>query len=350
MKPIRLLILGTGGMANTHAMNFATMTGVALVAAVDVDLVRVQAFALRHAIPNTFTSLEEAIAWGQFDAVANVTPDKIHYPTTLKLLAAGKHVLCEKPLAEDYAKADEMAAAAEKSGLVTMVNLTYRNVAEIQKARRLVLAGEIGTLRHIEASYLQSWLVSKAWGDWATESQWLWRLSTKHGSNGVLGDVGIHILDFAGYGAASDIEHVFARLKTFDKAPGNRIGEYHLDANDSFTMTAEFANGAMGVIHASRWATGHLNELRLRMHGDKGAIEVIHTPDGSTLRVCLGEDIEKGLWKDIDAGTVLTNYQRFIDAIRAGKTEEPGFRHAADLQKILDLALLTEKERRELAV
>lgn len=350
MKPIRLLVLGTGGMANTHAMNFATMTGVALVAAVDVDLVRVQAFALRHAIPNTFTSLEEAIAWGEFDAVANVTPDKIHYPTTLKLLAAGKHVLCEKPLAEDYAKADEMAAAAEKSGLVTMVNLTYRNVAEIQKARRMVLAGEIGTLRHIEASYLQSWLVSKAWGDWATESQWLWRLSTRHGSNGVLGDVGIHILDFAGYGAASDIEHVFARLKTFDKAPGNRIGEYDLDANDSFTMTAEFANGAMGVIHASRWATGHLNELRLRMHGDKGAVEVIHTPDGSTLRACLGEDIEKGIWKDIDAGTVLTNYQRFIDAIRAGRTEEPGFRHAADLQKILDLALVTEKERRELAV
>lgn len=350
MKPIRLLILGTGGMANTHAMNFATMTGVALVAAVDVDPVRVKAFALSHAIPNTFTSLDEAIAWDEFDAVANVTPDRIHYPTTLKLLAAGKHVLCEKPLAEDYAKADEMAALAEKSGLVTMVNLTYRNVAEIQKARRMVLAGEIGEVRHIEASYLQSWLVSKAWGDWATESQWLWRLSTKHGSNGVLGDVGIHILDFAGYGAATDIDHVFARLKTFDKAPGNRIGEYDLDANDSFTMTAEFTNGAMGVIHASRWATGHLNELRLRMHGDKGAIEVIHTPDGSTLRACLGEDIEKGIWRDIDAGTVLTNYQRFIDAIRAGKTQEPGFRHAADLQKILDLALLAEKERRELTV
>jgi len=350
MKPIRLLILGTGGMANTHAMNFATIAGVQLVAAVDVDQVRVQAFAARHEIAKTFTSLDEAIAWGEFDAVTNVTPDKIHYPTTLKLLAAGKHVLCEKPLAEDYAKADEMAAAAEKSGLVTMVNLTYRNVAEVQKARQMVLAGDIGTVRHIEASYLQSWLVSKAWGDWATESQWLWRLSTKHGSNGVLGDVGIHILDFAGYGAATDIDHVFARLKTFDKAPGNKIGEYDLDANDSFTMTAEFTNGAMGVVHASRWATGHLNELRLRMHGNKGAIEVIHTPDGSTLKACLSDDIEKGIWKDIDAGTVLTNYQRFIDAIRAGKTAEPGFRHAADLQKVLDLAMVTEKERRELAV
>jgi predicted dehydrogenase len=350
MKPIRLLVLGTGGMANTHAMNFSTIAGVELVAAVDVDQVRVQAFALRHDIAKTFTSLDEAIAWGEFDAVTNVTPDNIHYPTTLKLLAAGKHVLCEKPLAEDYAKADEMAAAAERSGLVTMVNLTYRNVAEVQKARQMVLAGEIGKVRHIEASYLQSWLVSKAWGDWATESQWLWRLSTKHGSNGVLGDVGIHILDFAGYGAATDVEHIFARLKTFDKAPGNRIGEYYLDANDSFTMTAEFDNGAMGVIHASRWAVGHLNELRLRMHGDKGAIEVIHTPDGSTLKACLGDDIEKGIWKGIDAGTVLTNYQRFIDAVRAGKPAEPGFRHAADLQKVLDLAMVTEKERRELAV
>ena len=77
---------------------------------------------------------------------------------------------------------------------------------------------------------------------------------------------------------------------------------------------------------------------------------MIHTPDGSTLRACLGEDVEKGTWKEIDAGTVLTNYQRFADAVRAGKTQEPGFRHAANLQKILDLALLTEKERRELAV
>ncbi len=347
---MRLLILGTGGMANTHAMNFSTIKGVELVAAVDVDLATARAFALRHDIANTFTSLSEAIAWGEFDAVANVTPDRIHHLTTLALLAAGKHVLCEKPLAENYAKADEMAAAAEKSGLVAMVNLTYRNVAEIQKARQMVLAGEIGTVRHVEASYLQSWLVSKAWGDWSTETQWLWRLSTKHGSNGVLGDVGIHILDFAGYGAATDVEHVFARLKTFDKAPGNRIGDYDLDANDSFTMTAEFANGAMGVIHASRWATGHLNELRLRMHGEKGAIEVIHTPEGSTLRACLGADVETGAWKDVDAGNVLTNYQRFADAVHARKSVEPGFRHAANLQKVLDLAMLTEKQRRELTV
>lgn len=348
MEPVRLLVLGTGGMADRHAMNFSTIPGVKLVGAVDIDLAKVRAFAVRHGIANSFTSLEEAIEWGQFDAATNVTPDRVHYPTTLRLLKAGKHVMCEKPLAETYAQASEMAAAAEASGLVNMVNLTYRNVAQVQKARQMVLAGEIGTVRHIEASYLQSWLVSRAWGDWSTETQWLWRLSTKHGSNGVLGDVGIHILDFAAYGAATDIDHIFARLKTYEKAPGNRIGEYELDANDSFTMTAEFANGAIGVIHASRWATGHLNELRLRMHGDKGALEVIHRVDASRLRACLQEDVELAVWREIDVDPVATNYEKFVAAIRDGRAQEPSFRHAAELQKVLDLAMLAEIERREL--
>ncbi|MQW34257.1 gfo/Idh/MocA family oxidoreductase [Sinorhizobium meliloti] len=348
--PMRLLILGTGGMANSHAKAFAEIEGVEMVGAVDVDPSRAKAFAVTHGIENTFTSLDDAIAWGEFDAATNVTPDKAHHPTTLALIAAGKHVLCEKPLAENYEKAAEMAAAAERAGLVTMVNLTYRNVAPLQKARELVVAGEIGRVRHLEASYLQSWLVSRAWGDWASESKWLWRLSTKHGSNGVLGDVGIHILDFAGYGANSSVERVFARLKAFDKAPDNRIGEYDLDANDSFAMTAEFENGAMAVIHASRWATGHLNELRLRLHGDRGALEVIHTPDGSSLRGCMGPGVEKAVWRTVDAGTVPTNYQRFVEAVKAGRTVEPGFRHAADLQRVLDLAIETERSRRELGV
>ena len=347
---MRLVILGTGGMANTHAMHFSLISGVELVAAVDVDDVVVRAFAARHNIPSTFTSLDDAIEWGEFDAVANVTPDAIHHPTSLKLLAAGKHVFCEKPLAETYAKAAEMADAAEKAGLVAMVNLTYRNVAPLQVARQMVLEGKIGKLRHMEASYLQSWLVSKAWGDWMTESKWLWRLSTKHGSNGVLGDVGIHILDFASYGAGSDVERIFTRLKTFDKYEGNKIDVYDLDANDSFTMTAELENGAMGVIHASRWATGHLNELRLRLHGDKGAVEVIHTPEYSTLRGCVGEDVEKAIWRDIEVEPVDTNYQKFARAVMEGGQADPDFRHAANLQKVLDLSIVTDRERREIAV
>ncbi|MBC8719100.1 Gfo/Idh/MocA family oxidoreductase [Ochrobactrum sp. Marseille-Q0166] len=336
---MRLLIIGTGGMAKSHAEAFKAIDGVELVAACDVSAERVDGFSENHAIHDRFTRLEDAIAWGKFDAAANVTPDPIHHPTTLALIDAGKHVFCEKPLAENYALAAEMADAAEQAGIVNMVNLTYRNVAPLQKAREVVLAGEIGEIRHFEASYLQSWLVSKAWGDWKTESKWLWRLSTQHGSNGVLGDIGIHILDFASYAIGSDIERASAHLKTFEKAENNHIGEYVLDANDSFVMSAEYANGALGVIHASRWATGHLNELRLRIHGDKGALEVLHTPTGSSLRGSIGDDVETATWRDIDAGTVETNYQRFARAVASDVGLQPDFRHAANLQRMLDHAM-----------
>jgi predicted dehydrogenase len=278
-----------------------------------------------------------------------VTPDSIHHPTSIAALRAGKHVFCEKPLATDATKAFEMVEVAEASGLVNMVNLTYRNVAQLQKAREIVTSGQIGAVKHVEASYLQSWLVSKAWGDWRTENQWLWRLSKKHGSNGVLGDIGVHILDFASYGSGLEIDHVFARLKTFDKAPGNKIGEYELDANDSFTMAVDFSNGALGVIHSTRWATGHFNELRLRVYGERGGVEVQHRHDGSRLRVCLGEDAETGTWKEMEVEPVLTNYQRFAGAVRSGENQEPTFRHAANLQRIIDLAMVSDAEHKELA-
>jgi predicted dehydrogenase len=344
---MRLLILGTGGMANTHANNFKKIDGVEIVAAVDVDPVRVGAFALTHGIDTTFGSLDEAIDWGEFDAVANVTPDRAHHPTTMQLIAAGKHQFCEKPLAENHALALEMTEAAEAAGLINMVNLTYRNVAPLQKARAMVRSGDIGFVKHVEASYLQSWLISKQWGDWRTESQWLWRLSTAHGSNGVLGDIGIHILDFASYGAGLEIDHIFGRLKTFDKAEGGKMGDYVLDANDSFTMSVDFSNGALGVIHATRWAAGHYNDLRLRVYGDKGGLEVLHTTQGSWLKGCFGDNAETAEWLDIDAGTVPTNYERFAEAVATGTNGEPDFRHATNLQRALDLAFVTERERIE---
>lgn len=347
---MRLLILGTGGMAAQHAKQFAAIEGVEVVAGVDVDPMRLERFNEAHDIQKGFGSLEAALNWGEFDAVANVTPDAIHHPTSMAALKAGKHVFCEKPLATDYAKAMEMTEVAEEAGLVNMVNLTYRNVPQLQKAREIVMSGEIGAVKHVEASYLQSWLVSRAWGDWRKESQWLWRLSKKHGSNGTLGDIGIHILDFAAFGSGLDFEHVFARLKTFEKAPENRIGEYELDANDSFTMSVDFDNGALGVIHATRWATGHLNELRLRVYGELGSVEVQHRHDGSRLRVVLGEGAQSATWEEMEVDPVPTNYQRFAEAVWSGVNGDPSFRHAANLQQVLDLAMASDQQRRELSV
>ncbi|RWJ04410.1 MAG: Gfo/Idh/MocA family oxidoreductase [Mesorhizobium sp.] len=348
---MRLLIVGTGARANAHAREFAKIDGVEIVGAVDVNPARVTGFASKYNIGQTFTSLQEAITWGEFDAAANVTSDKAHHPTTLALIAAGKHVLCEKPIAENYQRAAEMASAVERAGLVGMVSFDYRDLPALQRARELVVSGEIGRIRHFDASYLQSWLVSNAYGHWASEPMWLWRLSTKHGSSGVLGDVGIHILDSAAYVTGSAVERLSARLICFEKAPGNSIGEYDLDANDSFTMTAELENGAMGVIQASRWATGYLDELKVRLFGDKGALEVVSTPEGGTsLKACLGQDIDNAVWREIDVEEVPTIWQRFVEAVESGQVAEPSFRYAANLQKVVDLAVKSEHERAELTV
>lgn len=337
-KPIRLLILGTGGMAANHAEHFARIADVELVAGVDTRPAQLNAFCDTHAIPHRFTSLSDALDWGAFDAVTNVTPDAAHHATTLPLLAAGKHVLCEKPLATNAPHAAEMAEAANRAGVIAMVNLTYRNVPALQKAAELVAAGTIGTIRHLEASYLQSWLTQPAWGDWQTEQQWLWRLSTAHGSKGVLGDVGIHILDFASFAAGLDVAELSCHLATFDKAPEGRIGPYTLDANDSATMQIRLTNGALGTVAATRFASGHLNDLRLRLYGDKGGIEVSFERGISRLSACLPPNLETALWTEVPCPPVPTVYERFIAAIRGDGPAIPDFARAARLQTLLDRA------------
>ncbi len=339
MSDIRLLIVGTGGMANAHAEAYAAMPGVQVVAGVDTSAERLAAFQARHGIPHGFSSVADALAWGEFDAASNVTPDAVHHATTMPLLAAGKHVLCEKPLAANQHDAAEMAEAARRAGVINMVNLSYRNVPALIEAGRMVAEGAIGEVRHFEAAYLQSWLTQPAWGEWSTNAQWLWRLSTAHGSMGVLGDIGVHILDYATYAAGSPVADVSCRLTTFDKAPGGKIGDYVLDANDSFNMHLRLENGAVGVVHASRMATGHFNDLSLRIFGTLGGLDVRYENNVSILRACTGDDRLTATWRDVAAPEVRTNYQRFIDAIRDGHPELPDFARGAQLQRVLDLAV-----------
>lgn len=340
---VRLLILGTGDWANQHALEYAAMDDVHLVAAVDSRPDVLADFIGKHRIEHGFTTLEEALAWGEFDAASNVTPDGVHHATTLALLAADKHVFCEKPLATSSEYADEMAEAASVSGLVNMVNLRYRTGPAAEKARRLVAEGVTGVVRHFEASYLQSWLMQPAWGDWKSDPTWLWRVSTAHGSTGVLGDVGIHILDYAMSIAGSEVIDASWRLKTFDKAPGNRIGEYALDANDSFVMHAELANGAIGTVTATRFAAGHHNDLRLIIHGDRGGLEVLHRRGEESLRACVGKDTHTASWRELSIEPAPNLWRRFITAIRERHSEQPDFAHGARLQRLLDEGLATAR-------
>jgi predicted dehydrogenase len=348
--PVRLLLLGTGAMAERHVHFFNQIAGCTIVAGVDISEPRLKAFCELHNIPRYFTDLEEAIAWGEYDAVTNVTPDAVHYSTTMRLIAAGVPMLCEKPLAPTYSEALAMTEAAGQAKVVAMVNLRYRGLPVIQKARALVDDGTIGAVRHIDAAYLHSWLVGNHWGDWRTKETWLWRLSSAHGSKGVLGDLGIHILDLAAYVAGEMPASVHCRLKTFPKAEGERIGAYGLDANDSFIMSIEFDGGALGVVHASRWMPGYANAQKLGIYGTKGSLEIWFESEKMGLKVCAGEDVHTQTWREVDCPPVPTTYETFIEAVRRGETLEPSFRRAAELQHVLDLAFESDRLGKALKV
>jgi predicted dehydrogenase len=339
---IRIAIVGTGGMANAHATSFKGIRGCKLVAACDIKGKRARDFARRHGIaPDAvFTDVHDLLKAVDCDAVSIVASDAAHAPLSLACIAAGKHVLCEKPLATNYADARRMAEAARKRGVINMVNLSYRNASAIHKAAQLVRQGAIGRVIHFDASYLQSWLVSNTWGDWRAAEALLWRLSTRHGSKGTLGDIGVHILDFATY-PIGEVASVHCRLKTYPKARGNRIGRYVLDANDSAVITLEMANGALGAVHTSRWATGHVNSLQLRIFGDRGAIRIDLDRSYSQLEICRGGDVNRNAWKTLRCGRTPSIYRRFIRSILTGRNDQPDFARGAGVQRILDACFVS---------
>jgi len=332
-------------MANWHAENFKKIPGCKMVAACDVDRERAAAFAEKHGIPQAFAGVDDLLAAGGFDAVSIVTPDAFHAPISLACLRAGKHVLCEKPLALNYPDARKMMLAAKKAGVVNMVNFSYRDWPCIQAAAAVVRSGGIGEVRHVEASYLQAWLASKVWGDWRTNPAWLWRLSSAHGSKGVLGDIGVHIVDYATY-PCGPVKEVYCRLRTFPKAPRNRVGEYKLDANDSAVLNVEFANGALGTIHTSRWVGGHANRLALKIAGTKGTIAMDSEVSTTSYQICSGKGLDNGTWREVACKAVPTNYQRYIAAIRSGKPGEADFARGAEVQRILDACFVSDAHRR----
>lgn len=199
-------------------------------------------------------------------------------------------------------------------------------------------AKPLGEVRHFEASYLQSWLTQDAWGARDKENQWLWRLSTAHGSKVVLGDLGIHILDFTTLIADLEAVEMSCRLATFDKAPDGRLGDFVLGANDSATMQLVLSNGALGTVAATRFASGHLNDLRLRLYGTRGGLEVQFERNVSRLMACRAPDLKAANWQEVVCPEVPRIYERLITAIRGTGPAEPDFVRGAALQRLLDRA------------
>lgn len=345
MRPLRIGIIGTGDMAHSHADVLGKINNVNIVAACDVDEPRVNVFSRKYRIPATYTDPEAMIRHEAMDAVTIVTPDGFHAPIALLALDAGLHILCEKPLATTTEDADRMAAAAGQAGVINMVNFSYRRSSALHEARKFVDEGRIGRLIHFEAHYLQSWLVSSAWGDWRTRDAFLWRLSSGHGSGGVLGDIGVHLLDFVTF-PAGKVDWLECTLRTFSKHEGNQIGPYTLDANDSATITLSLNNGALGTLHMSRWATGHLNSIGLTLYGDEGAIRIDLDDSYDRIRCCIGQDVEQAEWRTVELDPAPSVIAQFVDSIRSGHNHQPDFERGAYVQRLIQACFDSDAERK----
>ncbi len=330
-----LLMIGAGRMSGNHAKTLLDRDDVRIAGVVDLDPERLSAFADEFGVPEVFTSVEAALDARRFDCALNATIDGAHYATCLPLIEAGVPILCEKPLTPGPDEARDLAARVTAAGIPNMVNFSYRNGWAVQEAARRVADGTLGQIRHFSAAYRQSWLVQDAWGNWATEPTWLWRLSTAHGSTGVLGDIGVHLFDLATFVLGSSLAEVSCQLTTFDKAPGGKIGDYTLDANDSAVAHGRLKSGASGVFHCTRFATGYLNDLTLEVHGTEGALQLFTTGQTCWLKAHDTAGGDPAAWTDVDPVKVPSLQDRFFAALQDGSAVQPDFARGAEIQAVL---------------
>ncbi|MCR2793376.1 Gfo/Idh/MocA family oxidoreductase [Microbacterium sp. zg.Y625] len=287
-RPLRVALIGTGFMGRMHAHAWRTAhrffdlpVTPELTLLVGRDPERTAAAADTFGFAESTGDWRQAIERDDIDVVDICTPGDTHAEIALAALAAGKHVLCEKPLANDVAEADLMVAAAERAGaegVVSMCGFSYRRTPALALARRLIEDGRIGQVRHVRAQYLQDWLSDP-------DAPFTWRLDKDRAGSGTLGDIGAHSIDTAQWLTGDAIVGVSAMMRTFvetrpvlDQQVGLG-GRAQADAprqavtvDDAAAFTARFAGGAMGVFEATRLATGHRNSNRIEINGDRGSI------------------------------------------------------------------------------
>ncbi len=197
------------------------------------------------------------------DAVAIVTPNHMHYPVAREFLKRGIHVICDKPLTATLGEAKKMVAAAEKSDAVFVLTHNYTGYPMVRQAREMVAAGELGTLRVVQAEYPQDWLTEPL--EQTGMKQAAWRTDpAQSGAGGCIGDIGTHAFNLASFVSGLELDELCAELTSF--VDGRRV-------DDNANVMLRFKGGARGMLWSSQVAPGNENALKLRVYGEKGGLE-----------------------------------------------------------------------------
>ena len=272
-------LIGPGFVA-THHIDAVRRLG-------DVDVVAIagssQASAERKAaemnVARAYGSYEELIADPDVDVVHNTTPNHMHFPVTMAALKAGKHVICDKPLALTSAEAAELTKAAAEARVGNIVTFNYRGNTLVEQARLLMAQGEIGPLVYVHGCYLQDWMTDPNVYSWRSDPE-------KGGVSSALADIGSHWCDLAMHMSGLRITSVLADLATVvstrytseasqEAFQQNTDQERHavtVTGEDVASVLLRFDNGARGVLTVGQVLPGHKNDLRIEVNGRAGSL------------------------------------------------------------------------------
>ncbi|WP_109211575.1 MULTISPECIES: Gfo/Idh/MocA family oxidoreductase [Microbacterium] len=284
-SPLRIALIGTGFMGRMHTQAWRTAPRFFDLPRTPEPVLLVgrrpdatAEAAARWDWPEHSIDWRDAVDRDDIDVVDICTPGDTHAEIAIAALAAGKHVLCEKPLANSVAEAQEMTDAAARATGIAMCGFSYRRTPALALARELIAEGRIGEIRHVRAQYLQDWLSDP-------DSPHTWRLDRDRAGSGALGDIGAHSIDAAQWLAGQDVTAVSATVRTFVTSRPRRsavegLGGVAADTSDRLPVTvddaaaftARFDGGALGVFEATRMATGRRNANRIEINGDRGSI------------------------------------------------------------------------------
>ena len=261
-------MLGYAFMGRAHTNALRTLGYMTWPPPADVRLVSiagrnqsaVQAAAERFGFEQAVTDWREIIEDPNVQLFDNLGPNNLHAEPTIAAARAGKHVVCEKPLARTADEAYEVWQAVAQTGVKHLCAFNYRFVPAVRFARQIIESGELGEIHHFRGSYLQDWLVDPA-------APATWRLDRDQAGSGALGDLGAHVIDQARY-LVGEITATSGRLRTFvDERGGQPVS-----VDDAFAAVVDFANGAVGTIEASRFAAGRKNALSWEINGSRGSL------------------------------------------------------------------------------
>jgi predicted dehydrogenase len=221
----------------------------------------------RYGYESYYTDWREMLENDDIQLFDNGGPNNVHAEPCIAAAEAGKHVLCEKPLARTAEEAKMMLDAVEKAGVKHMVAHNYRFVPAIRLAKELIDSGKLGQIYHFRAQYLQEWIMPHY------NEKLIWRLRKDIAGSGAIGDLGSHIVDLGHY-LIGEYKSISAMTRTFieERTLPDGSGTGKVDVDDAFVASIEFENGAIGTLECTRFGAGRKNYQVLEINAENGSI------------------------------------------------------------------------------